>query len=72
MQKCVEHKVQDCFIKNTHYTDLVILLYSIDIANMRSMLRQRAANANRKRNIEMRDVSQSDAVKFLKGGAING
>lgn len=72
MQKCVEFGVQDCFIRNTHFTDLCVLLYSLDIANIRAALRRRAADKDRKRHIETHDISQAEAVKFLKGGGNSG
>ena len=72
MQKCVEHKIQDVFIRNAHFTDLYVLLLSLDIANYKQMLKQRAADKRRKSNIEVRDISQNDAIKFLKGGGGNG
>lgn len=68
MQKCIEHKVQDCFIRNTHFTDLCVLLYSLDIANIKMALKRKAADDNKKRGVSVRDISQADAVKFLKGG----
>ena len=46
MQKCVEHKIQDVFIRNSHFNDLYVLIMSIDIANLKQMIRQmRAAKA---------------------------
>lgn len=68
MQKCVEHKIQDVFIARTHFTDLYVLLLTLDIANYKQMLKQRAAEKRRKSNVEVRDISQNDAIKFLKGG----
>lgn len=72
MQKCVEHGIQDCFITRTHFTDLYLLLLSLDIANIKQALKQRAKAEYSKRNIEMRDISPDEAVKFLKGGGGNG
>ena len=68
MQKCVEHKIQDVFIRRVHFTDLYVLLLSLDIANYKAMLKQKAAEKRRKANIEVRDISQNEAIKFLKGG----
>ena len=68
MQKCVEHKIPDVFITRTHFTDLYVLLMSLDIANIKMQLRQKTKNAQKARNIQVRDISQADAVKFLKGG----
>ena len=67
MQKCVEHKIQDVFIRRVHFTDLYVLL-PLDIANYKAMLKQKAAEKRRKANIEVRDISQNEAIKFLKGG----
>lgn len=68
MQKCVEHKIPDVFITRAHFTDLYVLLMSLDIANIKMQLKQRTKNAQKARNIQVRDISQADAVKFLKGG----
>lgn len=67
-KKCVEHKVQDCLIQRLHFNDLYFLLLTIDIANLKQMLRQRQKEATRKSGYEVRDISQADAVKMLKGG----
>ncbi|OLA43138.1 MAG: hypothetical protein BHW39_11955 [Firmicutes bacterium CAG:552_39_19] len=72
MQKCVEHKIQDVFIRNSHFNDLYVLIMSIDIANLKQMIRQMRAAKAKETNTTVRDVSQSDAVKFLKGGSANG
>lgn len=72
MQKCVEHKIQDVFIRNSHFNDLYVLIMSIDIANLKQMIKQARSAKMKQRNMNVRDVSQADAVKFLKGGSANG
>nr|DAN03197.1 MAG TPA: hypothetical protein [Caudoviricetes sp.] len=72
MQKCVEHKIQDVFIARSHFNDLYVLIMSIDIANLKQMIRQMRTAKAKEKNISIRDVSQNDAVKFLKGGSTNG
>lgn len=72
MQKCVEHKIQDVFIRNSHFNDLYVLIMAIDIANLKQMIRQARSAKMKQRNINVRDVSQTDAVKFLKGGSNGG
>lgn len=72
MQKCVEHKIQSVFIKNSHFNDLYTLIMSLDISNLKEMIRQLKARKAKDNNITVRDVSQNDAVKFLKGGSANG
>lgn len=72
MQKCVEHKIQDVFIRNSHFNDLYVLIMSIDIANLKQMIKQARTAKMKQRNMNVRDVSQADAVKFLKGGSANG
>lgn len=52
--------------------DLYVLIMSIDIANLKQMIRQMRAAKAKETNTTVRDVSQSDAVKFLKGGSANG
>lgn len=68
MQKCVEHKVQDCLIQRLHFNDLYVLLLSIDIANLKETIKQKQRAERKQHNIEVRDVSQNEALKFLKGG----
>ncbi|MBQ7977829.1 MAG: hypothetical protein IJ301_04515 [Clostridia bacterium] len=68
MQKCVEHKIQDCFVRTLHFNDLYVLLLSLDIANIKQMLKQQRNMQMKKRNITVQDISQKEAVKFLKGG----
>lgn len=72
MQKCVEHKIQDVFIRNSHFNDLYVLIMSIDIANLKQTIKQARSAKMKQRNMNVRDVSQADAVKFLKGGSANG
>lgn len=68
LQKCVEHKIQDCLIQRLHFNDLYVLLLSLDIANIEEQIKQRNKTAMKKRNIEIYDISQNEALKFLKGG----
>ncbi len=69
MQKCVEHKIQDCFIKQLHFSDLYLLILSLDIANLKQIIRRQKQQEMRRRGImPVRDISQTDAVKMLKGG----
>lgn len=66
-QKCVEHKIPDVFITRSHFNDLYVLIMSIDIANLKQMIRQ-IRKSRSKQNHNVREVSAADAVKFLKGG----
>ena len=68
LQKCVEHKIQDCLIQRLHFNDLYVLLLSLDIANIEEQTKQKNKTAMKKRNIELHDISQNEALKFLKGG----
>ena len=68
LQKCVEHKIPDCLIQRLHFNDLYVLLLSLDIANIEEQIKQRNKTAMKKRNIEIHDISQNEALKFLKGG----
>jgi len=68
LQKCVEHKIQDCLIQRLHFNDLYVLLLSLDIANIEEQIKQKNKTAMKKRNIEIHDISQNEALKFLKGG----
>ncbi len=68
LQKCVEHKIQDCLIQRLHFNDLYTLLLSLDIANIEEQIKQKNKTAMKKRNIEIHDISQNEALKFLKGG----
>lgn len=67
-QKCVEHKIQDCLIQRLHFNDLYVLLLALDIAKIKQELQAKRAAARKKSDVDVRDISQSDAVKFLKGG----
>lgn len=55
-------------IQRLHYTDLYVLILSLDIANIKTALKRerqaRAANSN----TDVRDISGAEAVKFLQGG----
>lgn len=68
LQKCVEHKIQDCLIQRLHFNDLYVLLLSLDIANIEESIKQKNKAAMKKRNIAVHDISQNEAIKFLKGG----
>ena len=68
LQKCVEHKIQDCLIQRLHFNDLYVLLLSLDIANIEEQNKQKNKTEMKKRNIEIHDISQNEALKFLKGG----
>lgn len=69
MQKCVDHKIQDCFIKRLHFNDLYVLLLSLDIAQIKQVLSDRQKMERQKHNMpSVQDISQNDAIKFLKGG----
>ena len=68
LQKCVEHKIQDCLIQRLHFNDLYVLLLSLDIANIEEQNKKKNKTAMKKRNIEIHDISQNEALKFLKGG----
>lgn len=68
MQKCVEHRIPDAIIKNTHFNDLYVLIMSLDIANIKHAIQQIQKAKNQKRGYNVRDVSAAEAVKFLKGG----
>lgn len=68
IRKCAEFKIPDSAITRSHFNDLYVLIMSIDISNIKSAIRQRRSQKWKQRGIQMRDVSQTDAVKFLKGG----
>ena len=68
MQKCVEHKIQDTLLNRLHFNDLYCLLLSLDIANLRQLIKQRNKMKNKNKNNIVKDISQEEAVKFLKGG----
>lgn len=72
MQKCVEHHIQDSFIRKTHFSDLYLLIITLDIANIKQAIKQKSKEKNKKSNTDIRDISQHDAVKFLKGGGDSG
>nr|DAO90652.1 MAG TPA: hypothetical protein [Caudoviricetes sp.] len=67
-QKCVELKIPDVFIARSHFNDLYVLIMSIDIANLKQMIRQIRKSRSKQANQNVRDVSAADAVKYLKGG----
>ena len=71
-QKCVEHRIQDSLIKKLHFNDLYVLILSLDIANIKQALKQRRDVELKKHGgVEVRDISQEAALKFLKGGGAN-
>lgn len=72
MQNCVIYKIQDVFIRNSHFNDLYVLIMSLEIAELKENIRQARSAKMKERNINVRDVTQADAVKFLKGGSVNG
>lgn len=67
-KKCVEHRIPDGIIQRSHFNDLYMLIMSIDISNLKSMIRQKRAQDEQGRGYTTRDISQEDAVKFLGGG----
>lgn len=71
-KKCVEHKIQDSFISRSHFNDLYMLIMSIDISNLKTAIKQKQTTAAKNKGYTTRDISQSDAVNFLKGGGANG
>lgn len=68
MQKCVEYKIPDVIITQSHFNDLYVLIMSLDIANLKHAIQQTQKARNQKRGYNVRDVSAAEAVKFLKGG----
>lgn len=68
IRKCAEYQIPDSAIVRSHFNDLYVLIMSLDIANIKQALRRQAAAKWKERGIQMRDISQADAVKFLKGG----
>ena len=68
MQKCVEHKIPDVIITQSHFNDLYVLIMSIDIANLKHAIEQTQKSKSKNGNRVVRDVSAAEAVKFLKGG----
>ena len=71
-QKCVQHKIQDCLIQRLHFNDLYVLILSLDIQNIKDALRNKQKMKDKNKGVEVRDISPDDAVKFLKGGNVNG
>lgn len=67
-QKCVEHRIPDAIITNSHFNDLYVLIMSIDIANLKHAIEQTQKSKSKNGNRVVRDVSAAEAVKFLKGG----
>ena len=67
-KKCVEHRISDGIIERSHFNDLYMLIMSIDISNLKMMIRQSRARAEHQKGYNTRDISQEDAVRFLKGG----
>ncbi len=67
-QKCVEHGIQDTLIKHLHFNDLCLLNYTIDIARIKQALKTKQKQNEQKSGVSVTDISQTDAVKFLKGG----
>ena len=71
-QKCVEHQIQDYLIKHLHFNDLYVLILSLDIQNIKDALHHKEKMASNKSDADIRDISPEEAVKFLKGGGMNG
>ena len=46
----------------------IIKDWLLDIANIEEQIKQKNKTAMKKRNIEIHDISQNEALKFLKGG----
>ena len=68
MKKCVDLKIQDCLIQRLHFTDLYVLILTIDIENIKQALKRERQARAKKSNTDIRDISGAEAVKFLKGG----
>jgi len=49
-----------------------MLIMSIDISNLKTAIKQKQTTAAKDKGYTTRDISQSDAVNFLKGGGANG
>ena len=49
-----------------------MLIMSIDISNLKTAIKQKQTTATKDKGYTTRDISQSDAVNFLKGGGANG
>lgn len=68
-QNCVRHKVPGELIAHLHFNDLYMLLLTLDIADAREALRIKAQKSQKEKGIgNVRAISGSDAIKFLKGG----
>lgn len=69
-QKCTEYNIQGCLIERLHYNDLLLLIYSFDIENLKKQIatakKMRQISKGKKNAPEIRDVSQADALKYLK------
>lgn len=65
----MELKIQDIFIKTLHFNDLWFLIMTLEIANLRQIISQqkqlREKNSG-KPMTNVRDISQEEAIKFLK------
>lgn len=59
-------------IKRLHFNDLYVLILSLDIQNIKNTLRHKQKMADKNKGVEVRDISQEEAVRFLKGGGANG
>ena len=68
MQKCVEHNIQPCLLERLHFNDLCVLIYSLDITNLKQILTQKHKASRKGSDANVRDISQEEAVRFLKGG----
>jgi hypothetical protein len=69
LQNCVKHKVQDYILQNTHFNDLTLLLIRLDILKVKEAIAMEVAQKARgKKQSNVRNISGSNAIKFLKGG----
>ena len=67
--KCAEYGIQDGVIKRLHFNDLQVLIYSLDIQNIRQQLKNAAKmKSGSKQQPRVIDISQEEAAKFLKRG----
>jgi len=68
-EQCIKYRVQDVLIRRMHYNDLSVLLMRLDIENIKQALRQQRQAKQKQRGIgEVKKLSASEAVNFLKGG----
>lgn len=73
-KKCTEHGVTDGMMRKMHFNDLYVLLLSLDADNLRRAIAE-AKNAKRAKSGNrdtVTDISEQNAINFLKGGGLNG